>query len=299
MIKQSIFWVLLFLGVAAKAQDFKCTVTVNADQVQLTDKSIFKKLENSIREFMNNRKWATDKIQDNERIDCTITIVVNEFTLPGSFRATAQIQSRRPVYGSNYNSQIFNFNDENWVFNYTEFQPMDYFDGQNLSNLTSLLAYYAYMILGVDYDTYAAEGGKPYFTKAQNIVNLCQTSPEPGWKSNENKSTRNRYSLIDNIFNPRFQPLRKVYYQYHRLGLDIMSKNTEEGRDNIQKYLAEVQKVFKIAPNSIYLKTFFDAKSDELVNIFKGLSSNADKQKIIDLLSQIDIANINKYQKIL
>ena len=120
-----------------------------------------------------------------------------------------------------------------------------------------------------------------------------------GWSQIENKSTRNRYALIDNIFNPRFQPLRKAYYQYHRMGLDLMSKNVEEGRDNIQKCLTEVQKVFKISPNSIYLKTFFDAKSDELVNIFKGLTSNADKQKIIDLLSQIDIANINKYQKIL
>jgi hypothetical protein len=281
------------------AQDFRCTVSVNADQIQLTDKSIFKKLENSIREFMNNRKWSADKVQDNERIDCTITIVVSEFAQPGSFKATAQIQSRRTVYGSNYNSQVFNFSDENWFFNYNEFQPLEYFDGQNLSNLTSLLAYYSYVILGLDYDTFSPEGGKPYFSKAQNIVNLCQNSNEPGWKANENKSTRNRFALIDNIFNPRFQPLRKVYYNYHRLGLDMMSKNVEEARATIVKTLQEVQKVYKLAPNSIFLKTFFDAKSDEMVNIFKGLPTNAEKQKVIDILSQIDFANANKYQKIL
>lgn len=297
------YLVVLFLFAStfktSQAQDFRCTVTINSDQIQLTDKGIFLKLENAMREFMNTRKWSTDKILDNERIDCSITLIVSEFSLPGTFKGTAQIQSRRPIFGSNYNSQILNFSDENWLFTYNEFQPIDFAEGQNLGNLGCLLGYYANIILGLDCDSYALESGKPYFIKAQNIVNVCQTTGSPGWTSNENKSARNRFSLIDNIFNIRFQPLRKAYYMYHRQGLDEMGGNMESGREQIIKSLYEVQKVFKIAPNSIFLKSFFDAKADELINILKGLSSTADKQKMIDLLSQIDVANLNKYQKIL
>jgi hypothetical protein len=290
---------LLCTIVAAQAQDLRCTIQVNADQIQLSDKTIFRKLENALREFMNNRKWSNDKVQDNERIDCNILITVNEFSLPGTYKAQAQIQARRTVYNSNYSTQIFNFNDENWFFVYNEFQPMEYSEGQNISNLTSMLAYYAYIILGMDYDSFAPDGGTPYFTKAQNIVNICQSAGEPGWKANENRGTRNRFALIDNIFNPRFQPLRKATYQYHRLGLDMMHKSVEEGRDNITKSLLEVQKVFKIAPNSIFLKAFFDAKADELINIYKGLPSQPEKQKMVELLSSIDIANTSRYQNIL
>lgn len=290
---------LLLCKSTLQAQDFRCSVQIIADQVTLSDKSIFKKLENAMREFMNNRKWSTDKVLDNERIDCSITLTIDKFALPGYIEATAQIQSRRTVYGTNYSTQIFNFNDQNWMFSFNEFQQMDYYEGQNIYNLTSMMAYYAYIILGIDYDSFSPMGGTPYFTKAQNLVNVCQVTGEPGWKPNESKGNRNRFALIDNIFSPRFQPLRQAYYLYHRQGLDLMSKKVEDGRNNISKSLLEVQKVFKIAPNSIYLKTFFDAKSDEMINIYKGLPSNAEKQKMVDLLSQIDIANSNRYQNIL
>ncbi|MBP6301757.1 MAG: DUF4835 family protein [Bacteroidia bacterium] len=283
----------------AQAQDLRCNIQINADQIQLSDKTIFRKLENALREFMNNRKWTNDKVQDNERIDCNILITVNEFALPGTFKANAQIQSRRTTFNSNYSTQVLNFNDENWYFVYSEFQPLEYSEGQNISNLTSLLAYYAYIIIGMDYDTYALEGGTPHFTKAQNIVNICQAANEPGWKSNESKGSRNRFALMENIFNPRFAPMRKALYTYHRNGLDLMHKNVEEGRDNISKSLIEIQKVFKIAPNSIFLKAFFDAKADELINIYKGLPSQPEKQKMVEFLSSIDIANINRYQNIL
>jgi hypothetical protein len=281
----------------ASAQDLLCKVTVLDNQIQKTDKKIFRTLEQVLTEFMNNKKWSTDNIQPNERIECAIQIVLTAYDIQSNhFSASAQIQSTRPVYGTNYSTVLFNFNDENWEFDYQEFQRLDFNENSFNSNLTSLLGFYAYYILGIDYDSYGLLGGNPYFNKALSVATNAQPSGIAGWKPFE-RSIRTRYNLIDNVMNERFRPIREAYYKYHRQGLDIMSKDAETARKNIYASLELVQKVYKIAPNTVMLTVFFEAKSDELVNIFKG-ASPIEKPKAISLLNEINIANTNKYEKI-
>lgn len=290
------FWLIIY-GLNAYSQDLNCKVTVLDNQIQLTDKKIFRSLELAITEFMNNRKWSQDKIETNEKIECTIQIMLVKYEQQSNhFQATAQIQSVRPVYGTSYNTVLFNFNDENWDFEYTEFQRLDFTDNAFSSNLTSLLAFYAYYILGLDYDSFGQAGGTNYFNKALAVATNAQQTGLDGWKPFE-KSIRTRYNLVDNILNERFRPVRDAYYKYHRQGMDILAKSPEEARKQIYASLESVQKVFKIAPNTVMLLVFFEAKSDELVNIFKG-ASPIEKPKVISLLNEINIANSNKYEKI-
>lgn len=290
------FACLLSLSTFAQ-QDLICKVSILDNQVQLTDKRIFRTLEQVLTEFMNNTKWSQDKIQTNERIECTIQIILTAYDQQSNhFTGSAQIQSVRPVYGSSYNTVLFNFNDENWEFDYTEFQRLDFNENSYTTNLTSLLGFYAFYILGLDYDSYGMLGGTTYFNKALSVATNAQQSGLTGWKPFE-KSMRSRYNLIDNIINERFRPIREAYYKYHRQGLDVMTKNPEEARKQIYASIELVQKVFKIAPNTVLLQMFFEAKSDELVNIYKG-ATPSEKPKVVALLNEINIANTNKYEKI-
>jgi hypothetical protein len=213
------------------------------------------------------------------------------------YRASAIIQSRRPVFASNYFTTIFNFEDENFSFKYQESDRLDFQDGQYLGDVTSLFAFYAYYIIALDFDSYGLEAGTPYFNKALQVANLAQqNSSRSGWKPFE-RSLRTRYNLIDNILNDRFRPMRKAMYIYHRKGLDQFYKDPMEARKQIFTALQEVQKVFKLAPNTVVLLWFFGAKSDELVGIFKG-ADEIEKPKAVELLSEINIANVSKYEKI-
>ncbi len=287
----------LFSLIPAFSQDLNCKVIIIDQQISLTDKRIFRTLEQVLTEFMNNTKWSLDKIQTSERIECTIQIILTNYDLQTHhFTGTAQIQSVRPIYASSYNTVLFNFNDENWEFDYTEFQRLDFNENNYSSNLTSLFGFYAYFILGLDYDSYGMLGGTTYFTKAQSVVSNAQQSGLAGWQPFE-KSMRSRYNLIDNITSERFRPFREVYYKYHRQGLDIMIKNPEDARKNIYTCLEMMQKIFKIAPNTVLPQVFFEAKSDELVNIFKGATAS-EKPKVVALLYEINITNSTKYDKI-
>jgi hypothetical protein len=289
--------IVLAYALPLQAQDFNCKVTVLDNQIQLTDKRIFRTLEQNLTEFMNNNKWSLDKIQPNEKIECAIQIILSKYDQQSNhFEGTAQIQSVRTAYGTNYNTVLFNFNDENWEFEYAEFQRMDFNENAFTGNLTSLLGFYAYFILGLDYDSYSLLGGNPYFNKAMSVATNAQPSGLAGWKPFE-RNVRTRYNLVDNIINERFRPIREAYYKYHRLGLDVMSKDPETARKNIYASLELVQKVFKIAPNTVLLISFFEAKADELVNIFKN-ASTIEKPKVITLLNEINIANTNRYEKI-
>lgn len=297
MRKSGFLFALLFSFHTGFSQDILCKVNILDNQIQLTDKHIFRSLEQVITEFMNNTKWSQDKIQTNEKIECSIQIVLTGYDQQSNhFTGSAQIQSVRPAFGSSYNSVLFNFNDENWEFDYTEFQRLDFNENSYSTNLSSLLGFYAYYVLGLDYDSFGLLGGNPYFNKALSVATNAQQSGLAGWKPFE-KSMRTRYNLIDNILNERFRPIRDVYYQYHRKGLDIMIKNPEEARKNIYACLEMVQKVYKIAPNTVMLQVFFEAKSDELVNIFKN-ASPSEKPKVIALLNELNITNTNKYEKI-
>ncbi len=277
------------------AQDLICKVQVITPQIQNADKQIYQEMEKSIYEFINSTKWTGDIIQINERIECNIIINVKEQNGIDEFKATAQIQSTRPVYNSSYNSTVFNFMDEDWNFKYILNQPLEFNENEVRSNLTSLIAYYVYIVVGMDYDTYSPFGGSTYFQKARNIVNNAQTQPGKGWKAFD--GTRNRFVLVDNLLDNTYKPLRESTYKYHRLGLDLMSQNIENGRAEIKDLLPILAKLAKDRPNSMLMNTFFSAKSDELVQIFSKAEPN-EKQGIIQQLSDMDPVNGSKYQQI-
>jgi hypothetical protein len=290
--------VLLLNAYNVYSQEFNCRVKINDQQVQISDKSIFRGLEQRMQEFINNTRWTNEPIATQERIDLNIEIILSGYDQNSyEFRASAIIQSRRPVFGSNYNTTLLSFNDENWDFKYQEQDRLEFQDGQFLGDLSSLMSFYAYYVIGLDFDSFSLEGGSVYFNKAFQIANLAQqTSARAGWKPFE-RTVRTRYNLIDNILNERFRPLRNAYYIYHRKALDQFAKDPFQGRKQMMLALDQVKKVFKISPNTVMLLVFFDAKSDELVNVFKG-AEPIEKPKVIELLNEINIANISKYEKI-
>jgi|688.fasta_scaffold172808_2 hypothetical protein len=290
--------VLLLNAYNVYSQEFNCRVKINDQQVQISDKSIFRGLEQRLQEFINNTRWTNEPIATQERIDLNIEIILSGYDQNSyEFRASAIIQSRRPVFGSNYNTTLLSFNDENWDFKYQEQDRLEFQDGQFLGDLSSLMSFYAYYVIGLDFDSFSLEGGSVYFNKAFQIANLAQqTSARAGWKPFE-RTVRTRYNLIDNILNERFRPLRNAYYIYHRKALDQFAKDPFQGRKQMMLALDQVKKVFKISPNTVMLLVFFDAKSDELVNVFKG-AEPIEKPKVIELLNEINIANISKYEKI-
>lgn len=282
---------------ASQAQELLCQVKVLDNQIQLSDKKIFRTLEQALTEFMNTRIWTTEKFQPNERIECNIQIVLSAYDVRSNkFNGTMQVQSTRPAFASTYNSVLFNFLDENIEFEFIEFQPLIFNENSFSGNLTSLMAFYAYYIIGLDYDSFGPLGGTPYFQRALQVANAAQVTGLSGWQPFE-RNLRSRFNLIDNILNERFRPIRDAYYKYHRQGMDVMTKTPDIARKQIYESLQLVQKVFKIAPNTVMLIMFFEAKSDELVNIYKN-APPIEKPKVIELLNEINIANISKYEKI-
>lgn len=292
----SLFAALMF-ACAIHAQELLCTATILDNQIQLNDKRIFRKLEAAINNFMNNTRWTTEKVEQNERIEMNLQIILTQFDMAtNSYKGSCQIQSRRPVYGSSYNTITFNMNDENWEFVYNEFEPLVYNDNSFTNNLISLLSFYAYYIIATDFDSYGLYGGSTYFNKAFNIANNAQPTGGAGWQPFE-RNIRSRYNLIDNVMNDRFKPMREANYKYHRQGFDLLTKDAELARKNIYASLELVNKVFKVAPNTVLLLVFFESKSDELVNLYKSAPA-VEKPKVITLLNEMNIANTNKYEKI-
>jgi hypothetical protein len=292
---------LLFISIcissiASNAQELNCKVEINSQKIQGTDKRIFESLETAIFEFMNNRKWTEDIVEMDEKIDCSITLTLNTKISADEFEGEVLIQSRRPVYKSSYNSTLLNHKEEKFKFKYLEFQSLEFDINTYNSNLTSFLAYYAYYILGLDYDTFSPEGGTPFFQKAQTIVSNAQNSAEFGWKASEN--TKNRYWLVENMLNQRYEPLRECMYKYHRIGLDNMSMDMNNSRKAVIEGIELQKKVYDAVPGSIMLTLFFTAKSDEIINIFSQAQIE-EKTKIVPILNQIDPSNILKYQKIM
>ncbi len=295
-IKSLIFFSILLFSKISFAQDVNCRVQILTPSIQSSDKQIFTEMEKAIFEFINNTKWTNDIIQINERIDLNIIINIKEQIGQDEFKATAQIQSSRPVFNTSYNSTLFNYSDDEWTFKYTLNQALEFSENDARSNLTSLIAYYVNIVIGMDYDSFSSLGGTSYYQKARNIVNLCQSQPGKGWKAFD--GTRNRFILIDNYLDNAFKPIRETNYRYHRIGLDIMSQNIDNGRQEIADCLPLLQKVYKDRPNSMLLNVFFGAKADELINIFSKALPN-EKSKIVTILSETDPANNNKYQQIL
>lgn len=289
--------VILFFLITgfAHAQELNCRVSINADQVETSDRRVFSDMETAFTQFLNNRKWTDDTFESYEKIKCNLIITLKNQKSIGDYEATVQIQSARPVYNSNYESILLNFADRDWPFEYIESQPLDFNDNTFTSNLTSMMAFYAYIIIGLDYDSFSELGGTPYFQKALNVVNNAQQANRPGWDALG--STRNRYWLVENLTNTQMQGIRKGLYKYHRLALDTYEQDKDKGRELILEVLQELKKTKDTYPNSILVISFLDAKSDELINIFSEGTIQVRRQAF-DLLSALDPAQADKYQKI-
>jgi hypothetical protein len=288
---------LVFLVSSSKAQELNCQVTINSSQIQGTDlKQITDQMQKVIYEFMNNTRWTKDAFTQQEKIDCSVFITLEQRPSNDIFLGTIQVQSRRPTYKSSHFSTVFNFDDKDFQFQFQQFQQLDFNLNNFQSNLTSVLAFYAHVILAIDYDTFSPLGGTEYWQKAQLIVQNAQSAPEPGWRSNE-KTIRNRYWLVENAIQPVFQGIRDCMYDYHRLGLDIMHEKPDDGRVNIVKAIDKLKPVYQNRPASFNMQLFFNAKADELINIFKGAFPE-EKSAMVETLMLLDPSNTTKYMKI-
>jgi len=286
----------LFTTIPLFSQELKCNVQIVSQQIQGTNKQVFRTLQSSVYEFMNTRRWTDHVYSYDERIECTILINLTEQISADEFKGSLQVQASRPIYNSSYNSVLLNFKDDDVQFKYVEYQTLDFNEATTPTSLTGLLSYYAYIILGLDYDTYSMDGGSVYFAKAEEIVNKMQNSNVNGWKAFESRD--NRYWLIENILNNSYSPVRECLYRYHRMGLDRMADRLTESRAEIAESMKLLQKAYRAKPGAFILQIFFDAKADELVNIFSE-SFTDEKKRVFNILSEIDPANISKYNKII
>ncbi|MGO3156490.1 MAG: DUF4835 family protein, partial [Mesonia sp.] len=243
-----------------------CTVTVNAEQTGKTQLSVFKTLETSVKEFMN-QSWTELDLEDDERIQCNIFITIKDYN-SDSFKATLQVQSSRPIYGSTYTTPVLNFKDNDFNFNYTEYQPLRYSKNTYNSNLVSNLSFYAFTILGLDADTYALEGGEDYLQEAKQIVNISAQQGGGGWKAND--GNQSKYKLNADLLSSNFSKFREAMYMYHRQGLDVMHQDLEAGKESIVNSIQLLRDVNNSRPNSAPMRAFFDAKSSEIQSVFSG-----------------------------
>lgn len=296
--KQSLLFLLLLSAFSQgiRSQELDCQISVATRQVEGTDRQIFNTLQTALYEFVNNRRWSSYTFTIEERIECTLMINITERVSTDEFKATVNVVLRRPIYKASYNSVLLNHIDNDFQFKYVELQPLDFQDNSFVSELTSVIGYYAYIFMGLDFDSFAPNGGTPFYEKAQNIVNLGQSSSYSGWKAFE--GTKNRYWLVENLTNSAYSKLREFLYQYHRQGLDVMSENVEGGRAAISESLKLLQQANRDKPGSFLFQLIMDAKRDEIINIFSGAPDN-EKVIAVNILTEMDPANTSKYQKIL
>ena len=304
MFKRTLLCTILFLGlISAKtiAQELEVRLSVNTVQVSTNiDKKIFQTLQNALTNLLNNRKWTTETFQPTEKIVCHFQINIRESLADNAFRATLMVQAARPVYNSSYQSALINFQDESFVFKYVEYQPVDFNENRvtgsdpMASNLTATLAYYVYIILGLDFDSYSLRGGDPYFQKAQLIVN---NAPEgrgiEGWRAFD--GIRNRYWLMENLTNNRYTLFHDAFYSYYRLGLDLMYENEDEGRNAVMNTINIINTLNTDIPNSMIVQFFFQGRAKEIVRLMKKAEPDQ-KNRAREILSKIDITNSNLYK---
>lgn len=289
------FLIFTFSTTALIGQELNFKVVVNAEQVQTTDRAIFKDMERAFANFLNTRKWTNDNYKNYEKINGTLFLNITKMPSIGNFTANAQITAARPVYNTNYETVLLNFADREWEFEYIESLPLEYNDNTYMSNLTSMMAFYAYIVLGMDYDSFSELGDTPYFQKALTVVNNAQPSNRPGWQALG--SNRNRYALIENLNNPQMVELRRNTYRYHRQALDTFDKTPDQSRTIVLNVLKNLKTVWSTYPNAIFVVSFFDTKANELVNIFSDGNLSV-RREAYDILNSIDPKR-NIYQKII
>jgi len=296
MYKTFILLILSLFLLNAQSQELLCNVEVSSQQIQGSDRRIYETMKNAIYEFMNNQNWTNYTLKPNEKIECSILINVTDRPSTDFFRCDMTIALRRPVFNSTYNTVLFNYIDKDVEIEYIENQPLDFNVGMFSSNLTSILAYYAYLMIGLDFDSFNLNGGDPYYEAALNIVNAAQSTTYKGWNSAE--GTRNRFWLLENLTNPSYSGIRSFYYEYHLKGLDIMYETPERGRQTILATLEYLKQVKQSRPGLLILQVIADSKRDELVNVFsEGVPT--EKTNAVKILNEIDPSNAMTYQKIL
>ncbi|WP_424004551.1 DUF4835 family protein [Maribacter sp. IgM3_T14_3] len=265
--RKAIFLLLFtFFSLVSNAQELTCAITVNSDQLSQGEQQVFKTLERSLNDFINKTKWTNRVYKENERVNAQMFITITSFE-SNNFSGNIQIQSSRPVYNTSYSSPVFNYKDNAFNFQYIEFQPLIFNENQFESNLVSVMAYYVYIMLGLDADTFSLEGGTDFYRKAQNIVTQAQGSNSAGW-SQSSDSNRSRFELVDNLLSNTYREYRIAMYNYHRKGLDILPDNNSTGKQVIAGTMNLFQTMINRRPNAFLISTFFDAKSEEIKNIF-------------------------------
>jgi len=293
-----IIFIFLFSFLKLSAQELNCSVQINASQVTGVSRTIFDNMRKDISQFVNTKKWTDYRFENNERIKCSMVIEIK--SVQGNrYTTTLQVNSSRPVFNSSYESPIIRLRETegDFDFEYIENTPLNFNENRHGDNLTAVLAFYAYIIIGMDFDTFKMEAGTPFFQKAQKIVNNAQGSQFKGWKAYEARKQNNRYYLVNKLLDTRNGAARRAMYRYHRQGLDIMSEKAEQGRREIAESLKYLQKVYRVDRNSYLLKIIMDAKYKELINIFSEAYAD-EKAKVYNILKEIDPAHLKDYEKL-
>ncbi len=285
---------LLFAAGSVQAQELRCTVKINYDRITNANTQIFKTLERSLNEFVNKTHWTNQTFAENERIESAMFINVSGYS-SDQFSASIQVQSSRPGYNSTYSSPVFNFNDKDFNFRYVEFENLIFNPNSYDSNLVAVLAFYSYIIMGMDADTFSPKGGTQYYELAQNVAILAQQGGSKGW--NQADGNVSRYFLITDIMSNTFAPYREALYQYHSTGIDLMSEDLKRGKENIKNSVKTLAQIYDIRPNALLTRVFFDAKSDEIVSIYTGGPSIAIAD-LVENLNRISPLNSSKWGKI-
>lgn len=290
--KISLF-LLLFAGIV-QAQQLNCTVQINSDKIASTNNQIFKNLKTSISDFVNKTDWTGEEYKPNEKIECSMVIIINTYD-SNQFTATLQVQSSRPVFNSTYSSPVFNFNDNEFSFRYVEFEQLQFNPNSFDSNLVSVLAYYSYMMLGFDADTYSTMGGNKHYEVAQQIMTVAQQGGYKGWSQAD--GNQNRFHLVTDVLSGTYDAYREALYQYHREGLDTMNSDLKGAKDKIIVSIETLSKIYSVRPNAFLTRVFFDAKVDELVSILSG-GPKVPLTETIDKLNKMSPLNVAKWSSI-
>ncbi len=294
-------FLLLLAGVGARAQELNAQVAVTLENVTITDPTLVQQLQKDMAAFLNTRSWTRQTYRPEERIKLRVFVGITGIPQNGTYQATMRLVATRPVYGTGYETNLLSINDRNFNFNYTPQTPLDFAANNFVNNLSSLLAFYAYMVIGSDQDTFARLGGSQYYDQARVILQYSANQTltneaDEGWRDS---SPRNRYWLLNNLTDPQLEAFRTGLYAYYRQGMDVFIEKPDEARTSILAALSGIQKANSVRPNTLFLRAFFDAKADEITNIFRTSTDVQQKQQLVALLTDVDPGNLNKYQTVI
>ena len=287
---------MMFLPSFVDAQELNATVTLNTSKIQGTNTEVFTVLKDGVTEFINNRKWTQYEFEEHERIACNFTFVVDSYSDDGSFVCTLMVQATRPVFGTTYSSVLFKYEDKGIRFKYQPYDRLEFNEDNLDNNLTALIAFYAYMIIGMDFDSMGELAGSEYLNKAQSIAGNAQNLGDSGWRAGSNEN--NRYTVIDDYMNGAMEPLRRLMYRYHRLGLDTMFKNADGGRKIITSCMDMLKEAYDNRPLAYVTKLFTEYKQDEIVNIYSNKGGTEEKKAVVKILSEINPSQMDAWDAI-